>query len=174
MKGRKVQRFAARTVLLVGEGDAEENFLRHLKSLYVSRSSGVAVTIKNARGKGALHVVDYARRQRLNAAFDVTAALLDTDKDWSAATAKTAQQAKVHVLPCTPCLEAMLLSIKGIAVHGLNTDQLKKRFEQRFDTSASHMTLDKEFDLASIDACLKVQPQMKRLVHLLKHAEMID
>lgn len=173
MKRKQAQRFAARTVLLVGEGDAEESFLRHLKSLYVARGSGVAVTIKNARGKGALHVVDYARRQRLNAAFDVTAALLDTDKDWSAATAKLALQAKVHVIPCTPCLEAMLLSIKGIAVQGLNTDQLKKRFEQRFDRPASHMAWDQEFALASIDACLKDQREMKRLVHLLQNAEVI-
>ncbi|MEI2642189.1 MAG: hypothetical protein V9G10_07610 [Candidatus Nanopelagicales bacterium] len=43
---------------VVGEGDAEVLFMQHLKSLYVQRGSGVVVTIKNARGKGAAHVVD--------------------------------------------------------------------------------------------------------------------
>jgi hypothetical protein len=41
-KARKV----ARTVLIVGEGDAEVCFLQHLKSLYVQRGSGVVVTLR--------------------------------------------------------------------------------------------------------------------------------
>ena len=95
MKSQAVRRRAARTVLLVGEGDAEVLFLQHLKSLYVQRGSGVAVTIKNARGKGAAHVVDFARRQSSNAAFDAVAALLDTDTDWSDKTQAAARKARV-------------------------------------------------------------------------------
>ena len=53
MKGKPRQRHVARTVLLVGEGDAELSFMQHLKRIYVQRGSGVAVTLKNARGKGA-------------------------------------------------------------------------------------------------------------------------
>lgn len=53
MKHNAVSRQVARTVLLVGEGDAEVQFMQHLKGMYVQRGSGVVVTIKNARGKGA-------------------------------------------------------------------------------------------------------------------------
>jgi len=55
-----MRRRVARTVLVVGEGDAEVMFLQQLMSLFVVRGSGVVVTIKNARGKGAAHVVDFA------------------------------------------------------------------------------------------------------------------
>ena len=70
-------------LLLVGEGDAEVQLIQHLKRLYVERGSGIVVTIKNARGKGAGHVVDFAYRQSRNAAYDAKAALLDTDTDWN-------------------------------------------------------------------------------------------
>lgn len=81
MKREPHRRQVARTVLVVGEGDAEVLFLQHLKALYVQRGSGVVVTIKNARGKGAANVVDFAARQSRNAAYDLVVALLDTDSD---------------------------------------------------------------------------------------------
>lgn len=40
MKRQAVRRQAARTVLLVGEGDAQVVFLQHLKGLCVQRGSG--------------------------------------------------------------------------------------------------------------------------------------
>ncbi len=72
---------AQRTLLIVGEGRHEEAFLNHLKKLYVPRGCGLSVTIKNARGKGALHVVSWTARQIANADYDVVAVLLDTDVD---------------------------------------------------------------------------------------------
>ena len=131
MKIQSVHRRAARTVLLVGEGDAEVLFLQHLKSLYVQRGSGVAVTIKNARGKGAAHVVDFARRQSSNAAFDAVAALLDTDTDWSDKTQAAARKARVQVITCEPCLEAVLLAVHQRPVQGRSSAQLKKDFFDR-------------------------------------------
>lgn len=130
-------RKVVRTVLIVGEGDAEVCFLRHLKSLYVQRGSGVAVAIKNARGKGAQHVVDFAIRQSRNAEYDVKVALLDVDTDWNDKTRKLAKSGKVLVLPCVPCLEAELLRCHDVAVHGLNTQQVKALFSKRFKATAS-------------------------------------
>lgn len=132
-KARKV----ARTVLIVGEGDAEVCFLQHLKSLYVHRGSGVVVTIKNARGKGALHVVDFAIRQSRNAEYDVRVALLDADTDWNDKTRKLAKAGKVLVLPCQPCLEADLLRCHDVPVYGLTSAQLKVQFLKKFEQSAS-------------------------------------
>lgn len=59
MRRNPKPRQVARTVLLVGEGDAEVQFMQHLKGMYVQRGSGVVVTVKNARGKGEAHVVDF-------------------------------------------------------------------------------------------------------------------
>ncbi|WP_348753881.1 hypothetical protein [uncultured Aquincola sp.] len=73
-----------RTVLLVGEGLAEQVFLGHLRALYVARGSK-SVTVKNAKGKGGAHVLDYPVRQARQADYDEVAAVLDTDTQWGAA-----------------------------------------------------------------------------------------
>ncbi|MDX8392598.1 MAG: RloB domain-containing protein [Mariprofundaceae bacterium] len=104
---------ASQTLLIVGEGRHEEAFLNHLKRLYVTRGCGLSVTIKNARGKGAKHVVEWTIRQINNAAYDDVAVLLDTDKDWSLIIAKKAKQNKIVVFASDPCFEAVLLRALG-------------------------------------------------------------
>lgn len=166
MNRKKLPRVAARTVLIVGEGDAEELFLRYLKGLYVQRGSGVAVTIKNAHGKGAGHVVDYARRQAMNAQYDVVASLLDTDTGWTDAARKMAKQARIHVLPCDPCLEALLLSIKDEATAGKTTDQLKKAFQRRFGCSASEMDWTRHLEIELVNRKADANPVLMQLIQL--------
>jgi hypothetical protein len=118
---------ARRTMLIVGEGRDEEAFLNHLKHLYVPRGCGLSVTIKNARGKGALHVVDWTARQIANANYDVVAALLDTDTDWNSKTEKLARVKKIQVLKSEPCFEAMMLRLIGKSAVG-DAHVLKKQF----------------------------------------------
>lgn len=137
MKMAGPRRQVARTVLLVGEGDSEVAWLQHLKSIYVQRGSGVAVTIKNARGKGAAHVVDVAIRQSRNAAFDTKVVLLDTDTDWTDKTHATARKAKVLVVPADPCLEAWLLAVHAYPIYGKTSAQLKQEFAARFGAAAT-------------------------------------
>ena len=158
-------------MLLVGEGDAEVLFLQHLKALYVLRGSGVAVTIKNARGKGAAHVVDFARRQSINAAYDVVAALLDTDTDWNDKTHAAARKARVHVVPCEPCLEAVLLAVHHMPVEGKKTAQLKQEFAARFGAEASNALVCQHFARGVIDTALGRVPVLNNLVHLLLKAQ---
>jgi CO dehydrogenase/acetyl-CoA synthase epsilon subunit len=118
---------ARRTMLIVGEGRDEEAFLNHLKQLYVPRGCGLSVTIKNARGKGALHVIDWTARQIANANYDVVAALLDTDTDWNAKTEKLARAKKIQVLKSEPCFEAMMLRLIGKSAVG-DAHALTKQF----------------------------------------------
>jgi len=99
------------TILLVGEGKTEFAFLSHLKSLYIQRNCGIKLTIKNARGKGPEYIVDFAVRQRYNAAYDRVAVLLDTDLAWPDATKKKARKNKLTLLGSTPCIEGFLLDI---------------------------------------------------------------
>jgi len=54
-----------KTLLIVGEGDSEEAFLKHLRELYCSDGAGVAVTVRNAHGKGPEHVINHAAKQGL-------------------------------------------------------------------------------------------------------------
>ena len=104
-------RAARHTVLLVGEGKTECAFLRHIKSLYISRGCGVSVAIRNAYGKGPDQVVDYAIRQRRNAAYDRVAVLLDTDLEMSATARRCADSKKIQIIGSTPCIEGLLLKI---------------------------------------------------------------
>ena len=107
----RVRRTARHTILLVGEGTADWAFLKHIKSLYVSRGCGVSATVRNAHGKGPKHVVDYAIRQCRNAAYDRVVALLDTDLEMSAAVRRRAKSTKIQIIGATPCLEGLLLKI---------------------------------------------------------------
>jgi len=127
---------AQRTLLIVGEGRHEEAFLNHLKQLYVPRGCGLTVTIKNARGKGALHVIEWTIRQIANADFDTVATLLDTDTDWDAKAKKLATKNKILVLKSEPCFEAMMLRLIGKSAIG-DTRTLKRQFAPLVNNDAT-------------------------------------
>ena len=109
----RARRVARHTVLLVGEGKTEWAFLRHIKSLYISRGCGVSAKILNARGRGPNQVVSYAIKQCMHAAYDRAAVLLDTDLEMSAATRKRARSKSIRLIETTPCFEGLLLKILG-------------------------------------------------------------
>lgn len=154
------------TILLVGEGAAEEALLRFLKGLYAPRGSGVSVTIKNARGKGAGHVVDYAIRQCRNSDFDFKMALLDADTGWRPTVQQRALQENVQVLLCEPCLEALLLRIHGQGVMGYSSAQLKQRFEQQFGRAAHDPRVyDASFGRDVLEEARKTIQELDRLIN---------
>lgn len=127
---------AQRTLLIVGEGRHEEAFLNHLKRQYVPRGCGLAVTIKNARGKGALHVVKWTAGQAAIAKYDVVAAMLDTDTNWDAKTEKLAKSKRILVLKSEPCFEAMMLRLIGETPTG-DAHALKKQFAPYVNNDAT-------------------------------------
>jgi hypothetical protein len=102
-----------KTLLIVGEGYDELAFLNHIKQFPGVCGQGVQITIKNARGKGALGVIEWTRRQTLNTAYDHVAAMIDTDTDWTPEAAKLAKANKIQVIASDPCLEALLLRLIG-------------------------------------------------------------
>ena len=91
-------------------------------------------------------MVDFARRQSLNAALDDVAALLDADTDWNDKTRAAAKRARVRVVVCEPCLEALLLQMHAVPVEGKNTQQLKQDFAARFGGSAHEERVLRHFD----------------------------
>ncbi len=116
-----------KTLLLVGEGETEEAFLKHVKALYAPQGCGLKVKVMCARGKGAAHVVDFAIRQRRVIAYDTVAALFDTDTDWGERVARRAREHGIHVLLSDPMFEAMMLRVCRKAVEG-SAKELKGQF----------------------------------------------
>jgi hypothetical protein len=72
-------REARKTVLLIGEGDTEVFFLKHIMKLYNSRGCGVACTVRCAHGKGPEHILALPSRCEKTADYDHKAVLLDSD-----------------------------------------------------------------------------------------------
>ncbi len=162
-------RSVQKTVLLVGEGASEHAFLHHLKSLYALRGCGVAVSIKNAGGKGALHVVDVAKRHSRNAQYDAVAALLDTDTDWNEKTAAIAKKAKVRVVQSTPCLEAVLLQMHAQPVYGKTAPQLKRDFSSYFGGAANESKVyDQHFPAAFLNSAVSQNSVVSEIMRLLQ------
>lgn len=117
---------AQQTLLIVGEGLHDEAFVKHMKAVFVIRGCGLEVRVKNAKGKGARHVIDHTIRQSSNADYDIVAALFDTDQDWSDQVAALAKRKCIQILKSEPCLEAMLLRVLKLNCRG-NSNELKKR-----------------------------------------------
>ena len=162
------KRHVAATLLLVGEGDAELVWLGHLKRLYVARGDGLVVTLKNAHGKGAAHVVDVAIRQSLNAAFDVKAVLLDTDTDWTPQVKILAEEAGVEVVAATPCLEGLLLRAHGYRVTGRTSARLKSDFAKRFGADALDLKgYQEHFSRSFVEESRKHVSEIDQILRLL-------
>ena len=164
-----VQRHAIRTtVLLVGEGYAEVAFLKHLKSLYVTRGMHVHIQIFNAYGKGAANVVGVAIRHSLNASYDRKAALLDTDTDWTEDAKISAKNSGITVFPSTPCFEATLLKIKKIFARGHTPSALKKRVQQALGYPADDTNLyARHFDQATIESARSRIAELDSLIKVI-------
>ena len=121
------------TLLVVGEGDAEVAFIRHVKRTY-SDVLGRSIQEINAHGKGGKHVLDTARRRANNRDHDKVVLLLDIDTDWGdedrakARRSRVGKRGKLDVIESEPCLEAWLLRILGVETEG-DTRHMKRVFE---------------------------------------------
>jgi hypothetical protein len=71
-----------KTRLIFGEGAAEAAFLKYLKSLYHSRSSGLSITIKPAQGGSPEDILNFTLKRKTGAEDEIVITL-DTDKPWS-------------------------------------------------------------------------------------------
>lgn len=109
----KVVRRVRKTMLVVGEGDTEVAFLKHLRTLYCANHEGVAATTSNAHGKGPENVIDHTAKQARNGGFDLKVALLDTDIPWTDQLKKLARRLKIEMVGSIPCIEGLYLSILG-------------------------------------------------------------
>jgi hypothetical protein len=168
MQPRRVQR---KTLLIIGEGDAEEVFLKYLKTLLVGRNSGIQIKIGNAHGKGARNVIDHARKQWASIAYDQVAVLFDTDTDWSPEVEKHARDTGILILACTPCLETELLLLAG-KPGPQRTSDAKRAFHKAFNAEAHRPELYPAFfPLLLLEGHIVAKPDslLSRLARLMTH-----
>ena len=157
---------AQRTLLIVGEGYHEVAFLTHVKQLYVQRGCGLAVTIKNARGKGAMHVIDCAIKLSANVAYDTVAAMLDTDKDWSPVVERQAREKGIQVMASETCFDAVMLRLLGQPAKG-NAKTLKKRLASYVKNDATiSQSYAEHFGKACLEAGRGKEPTINTLLKL--------
>jgi len=153
-----------KTLLIVGEGDSEEAFLKHLRDLYCSGGAGVAVTVRNAHGKGPENVIDHAARQARIYSYDARAALLDTDIPWTDKLKKDARKAKIDMVGSVPCFEGLLLSILGKRPADQCAD-CKKAIQQLIDVDLTErQAYAKHFPKAVLDAARLKLVELDRLL----------
>lgn len=107
-------RHSKRTVLMIGEGDTEVAFLRHLGKLYNERGCGVACNIRCAHGKGPEYILALPERYSRTIQYDHSVVLLDTDLPWPEALVASARSRRVELLPSRPCIEGLLLDVLDI------------------------------------------------------------
>jgi len=156
-----------KTVLLVGEGLAEQAFLNHLKSIYAPRGSK-QVSVKTAKGKGGAHVLEHTHRQSLQAAYDQIGALLDTDTDWGDQQRRRARRLGIEIFEATPCLEALLLCTVGMSPPA-TTSHCKRLFHQRFGCEAHAGDLfEAHFSRPLLDSARARVATLERLIRFLQ------
>ncbi len=157
-------------MLIVGEGFAEVELLKYLRILFVPRGAGLALTIDNARGKGAKNVVAVAYAKSRVYDYDHVWVLLDTDKDYDERLVADAKRKKVHIAACDPCLEAALLCIKGIEPTGRSAE-IKRQFEARFAMAAHQADLyPAHFGLAALESELGKASPVGALIQAMQAA----
>lgn len=133
------RRIQNKTVLIVGEGADEKAFLDYLKGELIVRGTGLSISTKNAKGKGAKGVIEWTIRQSSHAQYDTVAALFDTDKDWSVAIETKARRNKIILLKSEPCFEVMMLRLLGVTPHYNpdNSKPLKTQFSSYVEGDAT-------------------------------------
>ncbi|EPG2416309.1 hypothetical protein QEK82_001243 [Stenotrophomonas maltophilia] len=152
-----------RTLLIVGEGDAEELLLGKLKAALTAGKQGPSVTVRNAKGKGALNVINETIRHARQGSYNVKAAVFDTDACWDGAVAARARRAGVVTVTHDPCLESVLLASAGYAMEG-SSAELKRRFLQQFGYEAHEAIARGTYD---INRLRQANPQLPCVVTLL-------
>jgi hypothetical protein len=117
------------TVLIVGEGARDEAFIKHLKSVYVGRESGISVRIINAQGGSPHDIVTFTIRQIQNASYDRVIVVMDTDVQWLQKTITRAKKKKIKLIGTEPCIEGLMLGVLDRHVPSAS-NECKRQLEQ--------------------------------------------
>lgn len=140
---KKKRRSASKTVLIYGEGLAEETFFKYLKGVY-SFNNNVVITIR--RGKGGTADGITMQTFRVQGSFSQRFVVLDNDKGKREIekARRLAEEKAINLLENTPCLEALLLSIlsERKSFSHKTSSWCKKEFESKYIDSKKRGDID--------------------------------
>lgn len=81
------------------------------------------------------------------------------------------RKAKVQVVPCRPCLEAMLLALHGEMAQSKSSAQHKQAFATRFGAQAHEASVyARHFFFELLEKARPGSPELEQLLALLKPA----
>ncbi len=118
------------TLLVVGEGADDKAFIKHIKSLFHSRSrDSKGPKIEAGDGGSADVIITNTLRTFKDTAYNTKLLVLDADLPPSPAKIRAAKENGFHIILWAPqCLEGALLDVLGEPVNTHETSQnLKKR-----------------------------------------------
>ena len=139
------------TVLVICEGEAEDQLAQLIRDLYLPRHCGTRLQRRNAHGHGGAGALRLALEMKASTEFHRYGVLVDTDRHWGNAERALAQQHSVVAIENDPCLEAVLLKVAGERAHRATSDN-KAAFEQRFGSPANREgVLERHFTRAMFD-----------------------
>lgn len=154
-------------MLLVGEGLAEQNLLRHLGRLYLQRGSKAA-SYKSAHGKGGQAVLDYAIRQHRATPYDQVLVLLDSDAAWNDTQRQKAKKHGIQVIESHPCIEALLLRCLG-QVAPSNSPGCKRAFKAALNAEAhDEQVLTKHLPKLTLDRARATVAELDAMIRAIQ------
>lgn len=168
------KRQAKQSILIYAEGLDEEQFLRHLKSLY-SRNTDYAFKIVRGYGGSASGIV--TQTLRIPGDYYRRVVVLDNDKPDQEMTMarELASQHSIYLFENTPCLEATLLTILDSRniYKTKSSPWCKKHFQQHYLSKGSHSQLDqlnRLFPLEKLNENMSRVPELAKLIALFRRS----
>lgn len=124
------------TILVVCEGDAEDQLVSVIRDLYLPRNCGTTLHRKNARGHGGAGALRLALELQETTAYDRYGLLVDTDRHWGDGERALAAQRDIVAIEQQPCIEAVLLQVDRQPAHAQTRDN-KAAFRARYGDAAN-------------------------------------
>ena len=117
MPRRNRKRSASKTLLIVGEGEHDQAFVKYLCLLYDRRRTGQKVTVKAGDGGSPEDLLRIMVRRYQHIDYDRRVLLLDEDVPIPQAVTRDARKRGIDLVVSKPiCLEGMLLELLGQSI----------------------------------------------------------
>lgn len=126
------QREVRKTVFAFGEGETENYFLKHLRSLYAAGKT--QTTVDHAGGKDVRYIITKAVKIRSHSAYDHSFILLDTVPTWPTTAIQLANKNGFELIGSDPCVEAVFRRILETRrdISGNSSTTHKKMFSNQY------------------------------------------
>lgn len=119
---RRTNRTVRKTRLVFGEGETEEAFLKHIKSLYGCSCKEISCRVSSGNGGSPSSIIRKAIGRCSSEHYDECFIVLDSDVGVSKNDVKKAiKRLRISgenvacpiIIPCNPCIESLFLKIIG-------------------------------------------------------------